>query len=139
MDKSIFTDKSKTPNNNDLIGSLGNTFVLWQLIRDYTFLKYPEAFDEWNFSGEKYGWSFRIKDKKRAILYFLPRDNYFKVAFVFGQKAMDVIMKSSISSSIKSELESAKVYAEGRGIRIDIMDELLIPDIKELIDIKLLF
>lgn len=139
MDKSVFTDKNKTPNNNELIGSLGDTVVFWQLIRDYTFLKYPEAFEEWNFSGEKYGWSFRIKDKKRAILYFLPREKYFKVAFVFGQKAMDVIMKSSISDSIKSELESARVYAEGRGIRIDIKDDLLINDIKELIDIKLLF
>ena len=56
---------------------------------------------------------------------------------MFGQKATDMIMKSQIANSIKTELDSAKVYAEGRGIRIDIKDKMIISDIKELIDIKL--
>lgn len=46
-------------------------------------------------------------------------------------------MKSHIANSIKTELDSAKVYAEGRGIRIDVVDKMIISDIKELIDIKL--
>jgi hypothetical protein len=78
-----------------------------------------------------------MKDKKRAIIYFLPRDKYFKLAFVFGQKATDAIMHSKIANSLKVELDSAKVYAEGRGIRIDIKNEKIINDIKILIDIKL--
>ena len=133
--KSIFTDKDKLPNDNDLKESLGYTYQLWQLIKDYVISKYPKGFEEWSCS--KYGWSFRIKDKKRAIIYFLPRDRFFKVAFVFGQKATDMIMKSQIANSIKTELDSAKVYAEGRGIRIDILDKMIISDIQELIDIKL--
>ena len=133
---SIFTDKNKIPDNNDLIASLGDTYQLWQLIKDYVISKYPKGFEQWNCS--KYGWSFRIKDKKRAIIYLLPRDKFFKVALVFGQKATDLIMKSNIANSIKSELDAAKVYAEGRGIRIDIKDKMVIGDIKELIDIKLL-
>ena len=137
MDKSIFTNKSITPNDNDLIGPLGNTCKLWHLIEDYVHLKYPKAFDEWNFSGEKYGWSFRIKDKKRTIIYFLPRDQFFKVAFVYGQKATDMIVKSNVSEWIKKELESARVYAEGRGIRLEIRDETILDDIKALVDIKL--
>jgi len=137
MDISIFTDKNRVPDNNDLSDSLGNTYGLWHQIRDYAHLKYPDATDVWNYPGEKYGWSLRIKDKKRAIIYLLPRDKYFKVALVFGQKATDSIMKSTISDAIKKELEAAKVYAEGRGIRIEIKDEMLIRDIKKLIDIKL--
>jgi len=137
MDKSIFTDKSSIPSNNDLKHSLGNTYHLWELIMETVHLKYPASLDEWNYPGVNYGWSFRMKDKKRAILYLLPRDQYFKIAFVFGQKATDIIIKSRVSDTIKSELASAKVYAEGRGIRIDIKDETLINDIKELITIKL--
>ncbi|MEI8045872.1 MAG: DUF3788 domain-containing protein [Bacteroidota bacterium] len=132
---SIFTDKNKLPNDNDLKESLGDTYQLWKLIKDYVISKYPKGFEEWNYS--KYGWSLRIKDKKRAIIYLLPRDRFFKVAFVFGQKATDMIMKSEIANSIKTELDSAKVYAEGRGVRIDIKDNTIIDDIKELIDIKL--
>lgn len=133
--KSIFTDSNKLPDNNDLKESLGETYELWQLLKDYVISKYPKGFEEWSCS--KYGWSFRIKDKKRAIIYFLPRDRFFKVAFVFGQKATDLIMNSQITKSIKTEIESATVYAEGRGIRIDITNDKIIGDIKELIDIKL--
>jgi hypothetical protein len=133
--KSIFTDKDKLPNDNDLKESLGDTYQLWQLIKDYVILKYPKGLEEWSFT--KYGWSFRIKDKKRAIIYLLPRDRFFKAAFVFGQKATDIIMKSQIANSIKTELDSAKVYAEGRGIRIYVADKMIINDIKELIDIKI--
>ncbi len=87
--------------------------------------------------AQKYGWSFRIKDKKRAIIYFLPREKYFKVAFVFGQKAYDIILESDISDEIKTELSKAKKYAEGRGIRIDVRNEEIISDIQKLIEIKL--
>jgi Protein of unknown function (DUF3788) len=137
MDKNIFTDKKSIPNNDNLVAALGDTYSLWLLIREYAHLKYSNAIDEWNFPGEKYGWSFRIKDKKRAILYFLPREKFFKVSFVFGQKATDKIMQSSVSDNIKKELEAARVYAEGRGIRIEVRDESVIKDIKELIDIKI--
>jgi hypothetical protein len=139
MDKSIFTDKKNIPQNEDLIKNLDKTFSLWETLKEYVYQKYPKAVEDWNYPGEKYGWSFRIKDKKRTIIYFLPRDKFFKVAFVFGQKATDLVMKSQISNTIKSELESAKVYAEGRGIRIDIKDENILTDIKQLIDIKLTF
>ncbi|MFZ4740928.1 MAG: DUF3788 family protein [Bacteroidales bacterium] len=139
MDKSIFTDKKIIPNNNDLFNSLNDTYDFWIQIKEYVYLRYPTAIDEWNYSGEKHGWHFRIKDKKRTIIYLLPRNHYFKVAFVFGQKAMDLIIKSQISDSIKNELQTAKVYAEGRGIRIDVNNDAIINDVKELIDIKLTY
>jgi hypothetical protein len=137
MDISIFTNKQIIPNENNILESLGVTYELWKSIRGYVTLKYPDAIEEWNYSGDKYGWSFRIKDKKRAIIYLLPRDNYFKVAFVFGQNATDIIMESTISVQIKKELAEAKKYAEGRGIRIEINNKNILNDINKLIDIKL--
>lgn len=138
MDKSIFTDKKQVPEQKDLTKTLGPTFDLWTTIIAYVHTQYPGAVEEWNFPGEKYGWSFRIKDKKRAIIYLLPREQFFKVAFVFGQKATDQIMRSGISKSIKTDLQAARLYAEGRGIRIDVKNKKIIPDIQELINIKLL-
>lgn len=132
-------NKKVIPTNDDLTRSLNGTYVLWQDIIGHTHLKYPKGMDEWNYSGDKYGWGFRIKDKKRAIIYLLPRDRFFKAAFVFGQKATDAIMASRISDTIKSELASARVYAEGRGIRITVSNQSNINDIKELIDIKIAY
>jgi hypothetical protein len=137
MDISIFVDKKMIPTNENLKESLNGTYDLWKDLTGYVHLKYPSAVDEWKYSGDKYGWSFRIKDTKRVIVYLLPRDKFFKTAFVFGQKATDAVMNSRISENIKSELESAKVYAEGRGIRIDVENEKIINNIKKLIDIKI--
>jgi len=139
MDISIFTDKKKTPDDADLAESLGKTFSLWQTIKEYISEKNTALIEEWNYPGDKYGWSFRIKDKKSAIIYLLPRSKFFKAAFVFGQKATDEILKSKIREDIKRELGSARVYAEGRGIRIDIKDDSIIEDIKMLIDFKFVY
>lgn len=93
--------------------------------------------EEWTYPGKNYGWNFRIKDKRRAIAYMLPREGYFKVAFVFGQKATDQVLASTVGPEIKQELLQARVYAEGRGIRIDVRDERIVPDIQQLVEIKL--
>jgi hypothetical protein len=134
--KSVFTDKESAPNDECLKVSLGATYEFWQILADYVHSVYPKSIEEWSFSKSG-GWSFRIKDSKRAIIYFLPRDGFFKVAFVFGQKAADEVFKSEVATAIKTELESAKAYAEGRGIRIEVKDGKVINDIKNLINIKL--
>jgi hypothetical protein len=99
--------------------------------------KYPYGISEWNYPGKKYGWSFRIKDEKRAIIYLLPRDGYFKVAFVFGDKAIKVIMDREISEDIKNKLSLSTKFAEGRGIRIDIKNDSDLSDIEQLVEVKL--
>jgi hypothetical protein len=137
MDISIFTDKAQKPDIADLMQPLAETYPLWIKIREFVLEKYPTGLEEWNFPGAKYGWSFRIKDKKRAIVYFLPRDGFFKVAFVFGSKAMNKILASDISEIIKTDLQNARVYAEGRGIQIEVIDDSNLTDIKKLIEIKL--
>ena len=136
MDKSIFMARNRKPDDKALREALGNTYDLWESIRDYVLEIYPDAREEWSYPGEKYGWGFRMKDKKRAIIYLLPRDAFFKVAFVFGEKATGIIMNSDIREPVKTELANAKVYAEGRGIRIDINDTTILRDIKQLIEIK---
>lgn len=137
MDQSVFMDKNKKPSEFDLMESLGTTYSFWQKIREQVLSLYPGGLEEWSHSGAKYGWGFRIKDKKRAIVYLLPRDGYFKVAFVFGQKATELILQSQVSQEIKNELESARVYTEGRGIRIDVKEEAVLGDVFVLIEMKL--
>ena len=132
-------DKSVTPTDSDLQKTLDQSHLLWKEVRDKVLEKYPAGKEEWNFPGKKYGWSFRIKDRKRAIIYLLPRERSFMVAFVFGQKAFDAVQESNVSDSIKSELASARIYAEGRGIRIPVSDRNSLEDIFSLLEIKLAY
>lgn len=139
MDQSIFMDKSAKPTESALKEALGDQYELWKAVRDRVIQVYPGGIEEWNFPGKKYGWSFRIKDKKRAIIYLSPRLRGFIVAFVFGNRAFEAILESDVSGPIKSELQQAKVYAEGRGIRIPVPDSSPLQDIFRLIDIKLVY
>jgi len=134
---SIFMEKSRMPSDEDLQKALGSKFELWMAIRDYTLRAYPKAIEEWNFPGAKYGWSFRIKDRKRAIIYLLPGEMQFRVALVYGEKATREALNSNISKEIKEIIQVAPVYAEGRGFRIEVANKEMIRDIKKLIDIKL--
>jgi hypothetical protein len=135
--KSFFTDKKNAPVEAELQQALGKTFAEWRALSDFVKKNSPGAIEEWKFTGEKFGWSFRVRDKKRVLVYFLPRDKFFKVAFVFGQKATDRILASNISNTIKEELRTTRVYAEGRGIRLEIKDQAQIEEIRELIKIKI--
>ncbi len=135
--KSVFTDKTKTPPSSDLKKALGKTYDAWIKIETFTQEIAPKTIAAWHFSGEKFGWSYRISDSKRVFVYLLPRENYFKVALVFGNKAVLQIQQSDISEQIIKELLEAKPYAEGRGIRIDVRDNENIRDIQKLIEIKI--
>jgi hypothetical protein len=139
MDASVFMDKAQMPSENDLKQVLGEKHKLWMEIRKRVLHAYPGASESWNFPGKKYGWSYRIRDNKRAIIYFLPRERAFMVAFVFGGKATDAILDSEVSEEIKTELKNAKDYAEGRGIRIPVQDRESLEDIFHLIDFKLAY
>lgn len=136
-DISIFADKAALPSEEELAEKLGTTYPFWKQLEEFVMLKYPGGMKQWSFPGKKYGWNYRIKDKKRAIIYLLPRENFFKVAFVFGQKASIEVWESDVSVAIKTDLANAIKYAEGRGIRIDVKDEAVLPDIKRLVEIKL--
>lgn len=137
MDTSIFTDKSTPPQPADLAAALGTRHPLWQDLCTLAVSKYPKAVCEWYFPGAKWGWNFRIKDKKRVIVYLLPREGSFMAAFVFGEKAYEKILESTVSQEIKDDLQAARPYAEGRGIRIEVKDQKTLKDLGLLIDIKL--
>jgi len=136
-DRSVFPEKEHQPTDSDLKEKLGETIEFWERINEMVNERYPEANPEWNFPGQKYGWSFRIKVKKRAIIYLLPRQGFFMAAFVFGDRAVEKIVRSNVAPFIKEELLQAKKYAEGRGIRIDVRSGDILMDIEELITIKL--
>lgn len=135
--KSIFTDQHHEPGEGDLEAALAETYPLWKLLRDFTIKAYPKARQEWKYPGIKFGWGFRICDNKRVIIYMLPRHGFFKVAFVFGQKATDELLASQIAEPIKGELRAAKAYKEGRGIRLDVKGPELLADIEQLILTKI--
>ena len=134
--ESAFMDKSVTPDTEKLANTLNDTYPIWSNLKDFLYDKLSNPGEEWNYPGKKYGWSFRVKSGKRNIIYFLPRVSYFQVAFVFGKHAYESVLGSDINDGIKKDLQEARVYAEGRGVRIDVKNSEILNDVKKLVKIK---
>ena len=137
MALSILDNKSVTPNESQLKGVLGKTFQLWNNVRQYVSDNYSPTDEEWNFAGKNYGWSLRLKRKKRTILYLIPSKEFFLTAFVLGEKAVAATKRSTLPKSILDMINSARKYAEGRGIRIEVKRTEDIENIKRLTEIKM--
>jgi len=137
METKAFMDKSKMPDDVALKLVLGELHTFWLQIKAYVLQQYPKGIEDWNFPGAKYGWSFRIKDKKRAIVYLIPYENGFKAALVFGEKATQQAYQSTIPESVKEIIRTAPVYAEGRGFSLEVNNEADVLSVTKLIDIKL--
>jgi len=75
---------------------------------------------DWGYSGKKWGWTLRLKQKKRTILYMTPRGDHFVAGFALGQKAVDAAHASDISQSRLDMIDGSQKYAEGRAVRIDV-------------------
>jgi hypothetical protein len=134
MDASIFPEKSQSTGPAALKKALGKNYDLWEEIKSYTNKILPGVTEEWNYS--KYGWNYRLRDKKRVVIYLMPCDGYFRASFVFGEKATQAAIASNVSEEIKNTITAAKVYAEGCGFRIEVKNKKTAKDVEKLLDIK---
>jgi hypothetical protein len=133
-DQSIFADKNKQPGEQDLSIALGKAYTHWKSIKKQVLESIPGVKEEWNFSRQ--GWNCRLKGKKSVIVYLMPLATGFKASFVFGAKATEAAMKADISEATKQVINEAKVYAEGRGFRIEVKNANVASDVKKLVEIK---
>jgi hypothetical protein len=138
LKKSIFMEKLVQPTPGDVEKTNPAGFHLWKELMDFIVANYPSIAEEWSHSGKNYGWSFRLRSKKRVVMYFTPLDNSFRVAFALGQAATDALLiNPTIPPELKKELLEAPVYMEGRGLRIEITSVEQLPIVKEIIKLKM--
>lgn len=139
MPHSIFLDSTYCPTDIQLTKALDENYRYWETLRDAALKSGKVENEGWHFGGKKFGWSYRINDKKRVLIYLLPRDGFFKVAFVFGERAIEELKKSTINFDLIGELIAAKKYAEGKGIRFSVTSIEETMDALEFLRVKLEF
>lgn len=134
MIQSIFDDKTQQPDDPALTEVLGRTKKFWGDLIRHIILEYEPVTQVWGFYKS---WSLRLIRKKRTILYLIPCHGYFLCAFVFGEKATEVARKSSLPKDILTTINEARVYAEGRGFRLDVRKKQDVDTMKKLAAIKM--
>lgn len=131
-----FDDQDCEPDGANVAEALKQSAAMWDEIVDHVTNTYPQVTVKWIYSKSG-GWTSRLISKKRTVVYLTPCDGHFKVGLVYGQKATDTALASGLPDDIKEVIRSARVYAEGRGIRLEVRDVDNVPHIIEMIRIKM--
>jgi hypothetical protein len=137
MALSAFDDKSRLPHDDELAAMLGSTFVLWNRLKRLIASRFAPLSAEWGFSSKKTGWGLRLKMEKRTILYMTPCEGYFLASFALGEKAVKAAHESDLPASILEVIDSAKKYAEGRGVRLEVRSAENVRNVEKLAVIKM--
>ena len=133
----IFIDKSSHPSEDQMKEALGPTYHYLGDIINFLTEKLGKVQPDWKFYSPKYGWTMKILHKKRNLCFISPRENYFRLSFVFGDKAVAEIEKSTIPKEVIERLVNARKYMEGRGILFEIHDNSEIGTLKKLFEFKI--
>jgi hypothetical protein len=138
MALSVFEDKAHQPGAEDLAAAMGRAAGLWDRFILHLQEEHGPLAEEWNFAGAKYGWSMRLKLGKRIIVYLIPGTGQFLAGFVLGERAVEAVRRRDLPRDVVQAVESARAYAEGRGLRLEVRTEKDLRSIQKLAAIKLL-
>lgn len=137
MALSAFDDKSSSPPAHDLERVLGRAMGAWEALLRHLAAEYAPLTEQWGFSGIKYGWSLRVIQKKRTILYMTPQERCFLVGFALGEKAVEAARAAGLTGSVIDVIDSATKYAEGLAVRLEVRYKKDVPDIEKLAAAKM--
>ena len=136
MATSIFDEKAIIPNDSMVDMVLADKKELWDTLKSLIIENYQNVSQDWKYYSKKSGWSLIFKQNKRTLFYFIPCNEYFRIAFVFGEKATKAAEQSLIPVHIKETISAAPAYAEGRSFFVDVQDEKDLDPVLTLLKIK---
>jgi hypothetical protein len=131
MAASIFGEKAVLPNEEALRAALKDTQVLWDKILDISGGK-----GEWKFYGKAAGWTFQVKKGKRTLFYMMPKEGWFQMTFVYGERAVEAAQAYELPKNVLDDLLQAKAYVEGRSVAIKITSNKDIDVVEKMLQLK---
>lgn len=137
MALSVFDDKAQPPSEAGLARALKGSFVFWNELQEKIGSTFVPLTIEWGFTSKTTGWGLRLKHKERIILYLTPCAGHFLASFALGEKAVQAAHKGKLPTSLLKIIDSARKYAEGRGVRLKVTSARDVRNIEKLAVIKM--
>jgi len=132
-----FIGRPKRPTDTELSAALGPAKTVWDQLLASLAQESAANVLEWNSYSPKAGWSLRVKCKKRTIAWLAPCVGSFRVAFIFGDKAMQAARQNKWPKSFIKVINEAPKYPEGTGVRLQVKSSKDIGMLKQIAAIKL--
>jgi hypothetical protein len=91
----------------------------------------------WGSSGKRHGWSLRLQRKERVIVYLTPGKGELMASFALGDRAMSAARAAGLPPSVVAVLDSARRYAEGHAVRLEVKTAADVDAVVELARLKI--
>jgi hypothetical protein len=137
MALSAFDDKAAAPGGDELTKTLGRTGRLWDELVTTLASEFEPLDETWTYSGKSWGWSLRLKRKKRTVLYLTPCRGHFLAGFALGEKAVQAAHDGGLPAETLRTIDTATKYAEGRAVRIEVRNKKDVGVVEKLAAIKM--
>jgi hypothetical protein len=133
-----FLGKPTQPTDSEVATALGSSANLWNEFIHWMADKEGITTQEWKgIVVKKYGWSLRLKQKARNIVYLSPGKGCFMVSFVLSDKALANAKRENLPQAVQDVLNSAPRYPEGNGVRLPVHRASDLSPIRKITAIKI--
>ncbi|HEY2468095.1 MAG TPA: DUF3788 family protein [Terracidiphilus sp.] len=114
-----FPGRLTKPSEADLANALGSSAKIWKEFVAWMADEEGVSQQEWKgIVVKKYGWSLRLKQKGRNIVYLGPGKDCFMVAFTLSDKELNTAKAAHLPRAVADVLAHAPRYPEGNGLRL---------------------
>jgi hypothetical protein len=137
MALSAFEEKTHQPTEAELAATLGRAATHWRTLLDRLNREHGPVEPVWHHAGAKFGWSMRIKRGERIVVYCTPCRGHFLVGIVLGRKAVQAAREHDLPPEVLAQIDAAREYAEGRGVRLEVRTKRDLESILVLAALKL--
>ena len=120
MIANAFTGKANEPTEPELVAELGPAKAIWDRLLTGLAQDCDLTTREWNSSSRKAGWSLRLKRGDRNIVYLSPGHGGFMASFALSDRAVRAAHRSQLPPQVIEIIDTAKHYAEGTAVRLEV-------------------
>ena len=132
-----FIGKANRPTDAEIAAALGTTAPIWEQFIQWIAEEQHVTEQEWKgIVVHKYGWSLRLKQKKRNVVYLSPGKDCFMVSFVLSDKALNAAKETKLPRQVADVISRAPRYPEGNGVRLLVKRASDLAPIRKIVAIK---
>ncbi|MBX3735136.1 MAG: DUF3788 family protein [Candidatus Didemnitutus sp.] len=131
-----FTHHPHAPTKTELSAALGATQSVWNDFLTHLARESLTTTQEWKCHSPKWGWSLRVLQGQRTIVWLSPGRGGFNVTFILGDRAVASARAARLPQTVRTALATALRYPEGTALRLVVKSPRALPALRRLAALK---
>ena len=92
---------------------------------------------EWRRRNDSSPWVLKVSDGDRTLFYATPMSGAFEATVLLGPRATEAALSGRVTKTLHAAIKAARVYAEGRPVRVVVKNAADAAGVEQLLAVKL--